>query len=141
VQKQPDQIKVQYSAPVDKPDKEKDMVGHIVPAQGSHVQYCLTFTLPMFNTNIMDRLHADLRDNNRLLLNLSPKCLQGINIWEQVLEEQMAETLAELPDNADESAIEYGGISSIVVQHYLEEVQSLKYIRDATIRFLLGSNK
>ena len=87
VLKQPDQIKVQYSAPVERANADKDMVGYVVPDQGSNAEFFLTFTLPMFKANIVDRLHPSARGNDKLLLSLMAKCLQGVavNIWEQVL--------------------------------------------------------
>ena len=143
VLKQPDQIKVQYSAPVERANTDKDMVGYVVPDQGSNAEFFLTFTLPMFKANIVDRLHPSARGNDKLLLSLMAKCLQGVavNIWEQVLDEQKTAALGELAEDADESALDYNGLFKTVVQHYLEEVQGLKFIGDAAIRFLQGSNK
>jgi hypothetical protein len=62
--------------------------GYVVPDQGTNAEFFLTFTLQMFKSNIVDRLHS-LRDGDKLLLSLLPKCLQGVamNIWDQVLEE------------------------------------------------------
>jgi hypothetical protein len=58
-----------------------------------------------------------------------------------VLDEQKTAALGELAEGADESALSYDGLFKTVVQHYLEEVQGLKFIGDAAIRFLQGSNK
>jgi hypothetical protein len=65
-----------------------------------------------------------------------------VNIWEQVLDEQTTAALGELDEGADASALNYDGMFATVVQHYLEEVQGLKFIGDAAIRFLTSaSNK
>ena len=113
VPKQHNQIKVQYSAPVERANQKKDMVAHVVPDQGSDAEFFLTFTLPMFKTNIVDRLHSSMQDDDKVLLSLLPKCLQGviaINIWDQVFEEQMATALEELEDRAAGSAVNYDGM-------------------------------
>jgi hypothetical protein len=60
VLKQPDQIKVQFSVPVKNANREKDMVGYIVPDQGTSAEFYLMFTLPMFKTNIVDHLHPSV---------------------------------------------------------------------------------
>jgi hypothetical protein len=119
------------------------MVGYVVPDPGSNAEFIITFTLPMFKANIVDRLHASVRDGNKLLLSLLPKCLQGIavNIWDQGLKEQTTVALAELAADADESALNYDRMFVTVVQHYLEKVQGLKFIGDVAIRFLQGNNK
>jgi hypothetical protein len=49
--------------------------------------------------------------------------------------------LGELAEGADKSTLNYDGMYTTVVQHYLKEVQGLKFIGNATILFLQGSNK
>ena len=97
----------------------------------------------MFKMNIVDRFHLSVRGNDKLLLLLLTKCLQGvaINIWEQMLDEQTTTALDVLAEEADESALNYDGIFTTVMQHYLKEVQGLKFIGNAAICFLPGSNK
>ena len=58
-----------------------------------------------------------------------------------MLDEQTTAALGKLADGADASALNYDGMFTTVVQHYLEEVQGLGFIGDAAIRFLQGSNK
>ena len=64
-----------------------------------------------------------------------------MNIWDQVIKQQMSAALAELAEGADESTLDCDGMFVTIAQHYLEEVQGLKFIGDAAIRFLQGNNK
>lgn len=44
VLKKLNQIKVQYAAPAENANREKDMVAHVVPDQGSSAKFFLTFS-------------------------------------------------------------------------------------------------
>jgi hypothetical protein len=128
VLKQPDQIKVQYSAPVENANSKKDMVGYVAHVQDEH-RWIVSTHPSATMTSCSSRC--------------SPNVSTGVavNIWDHVLEEQMSMALAELANKADESTLDYDRMFVTVVQHYLKEVQDVKFIGDAGIRFLQGNNR
>jgi hypothetical protein len=77
VLEQPDSIKVQYTAKVGNSSKSKDVTALILPERGVCVESCLYWTLPQFQSNIVERLDKDNQEDNQFLLSLFPKCLQG----------------------------------------------------------------
>lgn len=133
VPEQPDQLKVQFSVVAAGARTPKDLMAYVVPDQATHVEFFLHYTHTQFMQNIVGRLDETNRTNGKYLFELLPKCLQGAAVmaWKTVVDRFI------FADADSPTADEFNE----VVQHYLEEVAGLKYLKDAALRFLLNSKK
>ena len=131
---QPDSIKVQYTAKVGNSSKPKDVTAYVVPDRGVCVESCLYWTLPQFQSNIVERLDEDDQEDDKFLLSLFAKCLQG-NAKVMFLQ---AHDECVVDATSDDGSVDYTDLFKKTVQIFLEKVAGYKYIGDAAIRMLIG---